>query len=92
MSYSYGIPVIVPSLGGFPEDVLPKQTGYIFEANSAESLARVLEEVCLTGMVMNGTCSGLIRTYAAERYSWDKSCSTLAATYRNSMKKGKNND
>src|SRR5690606_35243222 len=39
MSYAYGVPVIVPDLGGFSEDILSKQTGYLFEANNPESLA-----------------------------------------------------
>jgi glycosyltransferase involved in cell wall biosynthesis len=85
MSYAYGIPVIVPSLGGFPEDILPGKTGYVFEPGSAESLAVVLGDLITNEVMMSEQNSTFIREYANDNYSWDKSCSRIVEIYSNSL-------
>jgi glycosyltransferase involved in cell wall biosynthesis len=85
MSYAYGIPVIVPSLGGFPEDILPGKTGYVFEPGSAESLAIVLGDFNNNEVMMSEQNSAFIREYANENYSWDKSCSRIVEIYSNCL-------
>jgi glycosyltransferase involved in cell wall biosynthesis len=42
MSYSFGRPVIVPDIGGFPDDIVPGRTGYLFKARDPGSLAETI--------------------------------------------------
>jgi len=44
-SYSVGTPVIGSNLGGVPENIIDKKTGYIFEANNADNLKDCIEEI-----------------------------------------------
>jgi glycosyltransferase involved in cell wall biosynthesis len=88
MSYSYGIPVIVPALGGFPDDVVQGFNGYIFEKGNAESLLQAIIEISGDESFADGKRSNDIRRHAAENYSWDKSCSMMVKVYETSL--GKN--
>src|SRR5690606_29840881 len=77
MSYTYGVPVIAPSLGGFPEDILPSKTGYLFEPNSPQSLAASIQK-CIAEWSQAGQQERqLIRDFARDNYSWDSSCSKI---------------
>jgi glycosyltransferase involved in cell wall biosynthesis len=83
MSYTYGIPVLVPNLGGFPDDVLPGKTGYIFEKNNAESLAEKIDLFTKSKDQSDVEMSPFIRSYALDHYSWDKSCLQMRELYLN---------
>jgi glycosyltransferase involved in cell wall biosynthesis len=83
MSYTYGIPVLVPNLGGFPDDVLPGKTGYIFEKNNAESLAEKIDLFTKSKDQSDLEMAPFIRSYALDHYSWDKSCLQMRELYLN---------
>jgi len=82
MSYAYGIPVIAPSLGGFPEDILPGKTGYLFKPNDSESLAKVLLKFNQEWEITDGNASSFIKDHAKSNYAWDKSCDQIVTLYR----------
>ena len=42
-AYSYGVPVLASSLGGFPEIVLDKKTGLLFDPGNPDDLLEKLE-------------------------------------------------
>lgn len=83
MSYTYGIPVLVPDLGGFPDDVLPGKTGYIFNRNNAESLAEKINQFTEKKDRSDWKMAPFIMTYARDHYSWDKSCLQMSELYLN---------
>ena len=82
MSYTFGVPVIAPNLGGFPEDVLPQKTGYLFEANNTASLAAAIMDFERDWATAGETERQFIRDFADENYSWDTSCNRLIELYQ----------
>lgn len=82
MSYAYGIPVLVPNLGGFPDDVIPERTGFIFEKGNPVSLAQTLKEISCNNSVISGDCSESIRSHAFTHYAWQRSCAMMTDVYR----------
>jgi glycosyltransferase involved in cell wall biosynthesis len=82
MSYTFGIPVIAPRLGGFPEDVLPAKTGYIFEPNDPESLAAILNQFKEEWEYADFQANEFIIEHANKNYSWDNTCRKLVEIYK----------
>jgi glycosyltransferase involved in cell wall biosynthesis len=86
MSYTYGIPVIVPDIGEFPEDIIPGKTGYVFKANDHKDLTKTMlrytAEKHKPGLISND----FILAYAQMNYSWDKSCLELVNAYKSCIK------
>jgi glycosyltransferase involved in cell wall biosynthesis len=82
MSYAYGVPVLVPNLGGFPDDVIPEKTGFVFEKENPSDLTLCLEQISSTESVITGSCSQFIRDHAFTQYAWSRSCSMMADVYR----------
>lgn len=81
MSYAFGVPVIAPSLGGFPADILVKQTGYLFQPNDPTSLANTIREFFLDWKDKDESQANFIMDYAAKNYSWNSSCQKLMQIY-----------
>lgn len=82
MSYAYGLPVIAPKLGSFPEDIVYGKTGYLFNLNSSNSLQNALIQ-CHNEMPPEDFSRKLfIKEYAKANYSWNESCNQLVAIYK----------
>lgn len=81
MSYAYGKPVIAPDLGGFPDDIIPHKTGYLFEPENIESLSRSLREFEAEWKGATAEKNEAIENFANSNYSWDKSCEQLVTVY-----------
>ena len=77
MSYAYGVPVIVPDIGGFPHDVADGKTGLIFRSEDVKSLKGKIEEFILCKQINPLYSRKEIRDYARENYSWEKSANEL---------------
>ena len=76
MSYAYGVPVIVPDIGGFPYDVANGKSGFIFQCTNEASLTKTLED--FRNNNNNHLWSGEeIRKFARDNYSWDLSAKEL---------------
>ena len=85
MSYTFGVPVIVPDIGGFPEDVLPQKTGYLFEANNPASLAAAIMDFKKEWTTAGKAERQFITEFADKNYSWETSCIKLAKLYREKL-------
>ncbi|MBN2349200.1 MAG: glycosyltransferase family 4 protein [Bacteroidales bacterium] len=81
MSYTYGLPVLVPDIGGFPYDVIPNKTGYIFRTEDSESFIKTIENFNHDLHNNSSPNKDFIKNFAKENYSWDKSCINLAKLY-----------
>lgn len=81
MSYAYGVPVIAPHLGGFPENIVVGKTGYLFEPNNPDSLADVLVKFKAEWQIGNEYISNYIKDYATANYSWGKCCDETVKVY-----------
>ncbi len=82
MSYAYGVPVIAPFLGGFPEDILPGKTGYLFEPNNPESLAKAFIKFKTEWRNDNINRHRDIKEFAVKNYSWEKTCDETLKIYQ----------
>jgi glycosyltransferase involved in cell wall biosynthesis len=84
LSYAYGVPVVVPDLGGFPGDVEIGSTGLVFNPGDKESLLQHLlkaKDIFGDHMVERRQ---YIKQFAEEHYSWRSSCKMLSALYQGS--------
>lgn len=82
MSFAHGVPVIVPDLGGFPDDVIAGKTGLIFEkGNSDELKNRILEAYSIWG-VNNERLKSEIAEITKKKYSWNASAEELKNIYQ----------
>ncbi len=82
MSYTYGVPVIAPDLGGFSEDVLQTKTGYLFEANNSQSLAASIRQFEKDWTNAGDREKQFIINFAKNNYSWDASCKKIVELYK----------
>ena len=82
MSYTYGVPVIAPDLGGFSEDILPTKTGYLFEPNNPASLAATILQFKKDWSNAGSPEKQFIMDFAHNNYSWDASCKKMVEVYR----------
>jgi glycosyltransferase involved in cell wall biosynthesis len=80
MSFSYGVPVVVPDLGSFPEYVNDGNTGLVFRANDWKSLAKVLVEFSERPDQFQ---KEKILKIARSKYSWDDACEKISRVYSN---------
>ncbi len=81
MSYAYGVPVIGPLLGGFPEDIMPGKTGYLFEPDDFKSLAGALIEFKTGWPATEKNMRINIKNIVSSKYSWDNSCDEIVKLY-----------
>jgi D-inositol-3-phosphate glycosyltransferase len=86
MSYTYGIPVIVPDIGEFPEDIIPGRTGYVFKANDHKDLADTMLRFASEQNKSDRLRQEFIRDFARINYSWDVSCNELVNAYKTCIK------
>jgi glycosyltransferase involved in cell wall biosynthesis len=86
MSYTYGIPVIVPDIGEFPEDIIPGQTGYVFKANDPHDLADTLLRFMAENKNSESLNKEFIQNFARINYSWEDSCNELVHAYKTCFK------
>jgi len=77
MSYAYGVPVIVPDIGGFPYDVENGKSGFVFQCTNEVSLTKTLEDFCNNTYSNNLWSGEEIRRFARDNYSWDLSAEEL---------------
>jgi glycosyltransferase involved in cell wall biosynthesis len=81
MSYAYGRPVVAPRLGGFPDDIEPGKTGYLFDAGDVDSLKEQISRLYWEWKDKQDPAYAYIRQYAKENYSWKASAIQLAQIY-----------
>jgi glycosyltransferase involved in cell wall biosynthesis len=83
LSYGYGIPVIAPILGGFPDDVAEGKTGLLFETGNELSLIEAIRKAIVNFNFVEKEFNQNIKTFAYDNYSWNSSCEKLNTIYFN---------
>ncbi len=83
-SYSYGIPVLASSLGGFPEVVLDKETGLLFRPGDADDLLTKIEWF-LSHENYRSSMQQNIRKVYATTYGARKNYETLMDIYKKAI-------
>ena len=82
MSFAHGVPVIAPDLGGFPDDVVEGEMGFVFETNNPESLSQtIIRTISRFGRNNISDRKNIVKI-TSEKYQWDESASTLVRIYR----------
>jgi glycosyltransferase involved in cell wall biosynthesis len=82
MSYAHGVLVVAPDLGGFPDDVVPGNTGLLFEAGNTESLSESILSAISTWGINNSGHKKEITNFAAEKYQLKESPAELLKVYK----------
>jgi glycosyltransferase involved in cell wall biosynthesis len=82
MSFAQGVPVIAPKLGGFPDDVVEGEMGYVFETNDPVSLNQTIQKSIARFGCNNTTDRELIVRITSEKYRWEESASHLIKIYQ----------
>jgi glycosyltransferase involved in cell wall biosynthesis len=80
-SYTYGVPVIAPDLGGFSDDILQGKTGYLFEAGNAASLSQTIMKLYNEMDFRSSEITNFIKEFSHENYSWVNTGKVLIHTY-----------
>ena len=82
MSFAHGVPVIAPNLGGFPDDVVEGEMGFLFETNDPESLYfTICKTISRFGRNNISDRKKIIQT-TSDKYQWEESASVLTKIYR----------
>lgn len=82
MSFAQGVPVIAPKLGGFPDDVVEGEMGYVFETNDVDSLKESIQKAISRFGCNNTTDRENIILITSEKYRWEESASLLIKIYQ----------
>jgi glycosyltransferase involved in cell wall biosynthesis len=83
MSYAHGVPVLLPELGGFPDDVVPGKTGFLFNPGNPESLCNQIELAMSHFGINNHVLREEIISHTSRKYQWDESANALIKIYQN---------
>jgi glycosyltransferase involved in cell wall biosynthesis len=83
LTYSFGRPVIASDVGSIKEDILEGETGFVCKAKDANDLSKVVEEYFVSELFYTRQKKETsIKSYANERYSWDKVGEATVQVYR----------
>jgi len=86
LGYSFGLPAIAADVGALEEEIIERETGFMFKPRDSVDLARKIENYFnseLFGDLENRRKQ--IREHANERYSWDKVAAITMAVYSKLM-------
>jgi glycosyltransferase involved in cell wall biosynthesis len=72
LSYTFGLPVIVPDIGNFRNDIELGKTGFLAASNGPQELAAAIVDFFGSQVFLNHEISReYIKQWASERYSWE---------------------
>jgi glycosyltransferase involved in cell wall biosynthesis len=82
LGYSFGLPAIAANVGSLREEIIEGRTGYTFWPKDVADLAQKIEQYFKSDLFLRlETTRVAIKTYANERYSWDKVAAITTAVY-----------
>jgi D-inositol-3-phosphate glycosyltransferase len=82
LGYSFGLPVIAANVGDLAEEVIEGDTGFVFKQRDSFDLRDKIERYFNSDLFHNLETRRLqIKTYAGDRYSWDKVAAIITGTY-----------
>jgi glycosyltransferase involved in cell wall biosynthesis len=82
LGYSFGLPAIVTDVGSLREEIVEGKTGFVCKPRDPSDLARVIKDYFDSELFRNlETRRAEIKTYANERYSWEKVAAQTTGVY-----------
>lgn len=81
MSWTWGRPVVVSTIGSFPLEVIPGKNGLVFEVDDPNDLAATILEGYSTGLFTNERASHWIWDRVRQDYSWGETARHVAHWY-----------
>ncbi len=87
MSYTHGVPVVAPELGGFPDDIVEGENGFLFKTNDELSLKDMILKANSKWGVNNREIRRNIIQLTSGKYKWEKSAEELIEIYKDLSEK-----
>jgi glycosyltransferase involved in cell wall biosynthesis len=82
LGYSFGLPAIAADVGRLKEEIVEGETGCVFKPQDASDLASKIEGYFKSDLFRNlDSRRAEIKSYANERYSWDKIAEITTTVY-----------
>ena len=82
LGYSFGLPAIAADVGNLKEEIIEGQTGFVFRPKDLSDLAAKIDKYFHSELFLNlETRRSEIKTYANERYSWNKVAAVTTSVY-----------
>ena len=84
LAYSFGLPVIATDVGSLKEQIIEGETGFVSKPQDSANLAAAIDKYFHSELFRSlESRRPEIKTFANERYSWDKVAATTKAIYLN---------
>jgi glycosyltransferase involved in cell wall biosynthesis len=72
LGHSFGLPVLAADVGSLKDEIVEGKTGFVFRPEDPVDLARAIEQYFVSDLFIDlDNRRQQIRSYAAERHSWD---------------------
>jgi D-inositol-3-phosphate glycosyltransferase len=82
LGYSFGLPAIAADVGNLKEEIIEGQTGFVFRPKDLSDLAAKIDKYFHSELFLNLEIRrSEIKTYANERYSWNKVAAVTTSVY-----------
>ena len=82
LGYSFGLPAIAADVGNLKEEIIEGQTGFVFRPKDLSDLGAKIDKYFHSELFLNlETRRSEIKTYANERYSWNKVAAVTTSVY-----------
>ena len=82
LGYSFGLPAIAADVGNLKEEIIEGETGFVFQPKDSSDLIAKIDKYFHSELFLNlETRRSEIKTYANERYSWNKVAAVTTSVY-----------
>ena len=82
LGYSFGLPAIAADVGNLKEEIIEGETGFVFQPKDSSDLVAKIDRYFHSELFLNlETRRSEIKTYANERYSWNKVAAVTTSVY-----------
>ena len=82
LGYSFGLPVIAADVGTLREEIIDGETGFVFKPRDSSDLASKIDNYFKSELFRDLDARREdIKTYANEKYSWDKVAAITTTVY-----------
>jgi D-inositol-3-phosphate glycosyltransferase len=82
LGYGFGLPAIAADVGSLKEEIVEGETGFVFEPRDPSDLASMIDKYFKSELFRDLDARREdIKTYANEKYSWDKVAAITTTVY-----------
>ena len=82
LGYAFGLPAIVADVGSLKEEIIENETGFVFTSRDSSDLASKIDKYFKSELFRDLDARREdIKTYANEKYSWDKVATITTTVY-----------